>query len=345
MASTVGADLVTVVLATCNGENVLPEQLQSYVDQTAPPAALIAADDDSTDGSVHLLEEFAARAPFPVHVIRRDRRLGYADNFLAAAELVRTPLAAFSDQDDIWLPDKLARTSAVFSDPTVQLCVHDAFIVSDDARTAVHTSRVPHLGLVRRSLFAGRMFAPHGSRCVFRSSLLAGVPPTGRPRTMYTWPDSHLQEHDEWVFFAARAMGRVVRLDDKLQMFRRHPGAVGYATEQTTGANSRARWLRRPSENTIDCVRRGAISRADYLRALAGRAGPGVTADRMLAEAQAYDVLVRRLDRRLRVCTPGRASVRALGRCVAHLDYGRQRKSGLGWLALVQDCLGLGIPA
>ena len=51
------------------------------------PHELVACDDGSTDGTVAVLEEFARSAPFRVRVVRNERRLGYADNFLTAAAM------------------------------------------------------------------------------------------------------------------------------------------------------------------------------------------------------------------------------------------------------------------
>ena len=64
----------------------------------------IVRDDASEDGTVGLLHAFARRVPFRVEVVAGDRRLGYAQNFVAASQACRGSLVFFADQDDVVAP-------------------------------------------------------------------------------------------------------------------------------------------------------------------------------------------------------------------------------------------------
>jgi glycosyltransferase involved in cell wall biosynthesis len=102
---------VTVLLATWNGAANLRAQLDSYRSQTHPPARLIVSDDGSQDDTRAILHDFAASAPgFAVDILDGPRR-GGAQNFLHLLQAVPegTDWVALSDQDDVWLPDKIAR--------------------------------------------------------------------------------------------------------------------------------------------------------------------------------------------------------------------------------------------
>lgn len=108
---------VVVLLATYNGAAVLTAQLESYRAQTLRPALVIAGDDGSRDGTPALLDAFAAAHPdLPLQRIDGPGR-GPAANFRAL--FARVPAAAdllaVSDQDDVWLPDKLARAAAALA--------------------------------------------------------------------------------------------------------------------------------------------------------------------------------------------------------------------------------------
>ncbi len=92
-------------MATYNGAKYLEEQLASFVVQSQLP--LVVCDDGSADATLEILHRFAHSAPFPVRIVCNDERLGYGDNFLKAASLCEGDWIAFSDQDDVWLPDKL----------------------------------------------------------------------------------------------------------------------------------------------------------------------------------------------------------------------------------------------
>ena len=99
---------VSVVMSTYNGDRYLEEQLQSLADQVHLPHELVVADDGSTDGTWDIVQDFAARAPFPVVSTRNSENLGYGASFLAATGRASGRLVAFCDQDDVWHPDKLA---------------------------------------------------------------------------------------------------------------------------------------------------------------------------------------------------------------------------------------------
>jgi len=103
---------VVILLATYNGADHLEEQLQSFAKQDYGNWSLIASDDGSTDQTRRILSDFAD-AGHAVTVLNGPGK-GAAANFLfLAAQLPEYApdgaWLAFSDQDDVWLPDKLSR--------------------------------------------------------------------------------------------------------------------------------------------------------------------------------------------------------------------------------------------
>jgi len=99
---------VSIALATFNGEKYLVPQLESLAGQSQLPAELIISDDCSVDRTLEIARDFAGRAPFPVRILRNERRIGFRANFMRAVEHCGSDLVAFCDQDDIWEPEKLA---------------------------------------------------------------------------------------------------------------------------------------------------------------------------------------------------------------------------------------------
>jgi glycosyltransferase involved in cell wall biosynthesis len=95
-------------MAAYNGEKFLEQQLQSLSKQTRLPAALIVCDDTSSDATADIIKRFSETAPFPVKLVVNEQRLGWRGNFLKSASLCASEYIAFCDQDDIWLPEKLA---------------------------------------------------------------------------------------------------------------------------------------------------------------------------------------------------------------------------------------------
>ncbi|WP_415401078.1 glycosyltransferase family 2 protein [Tateyamaria sp. SN3-11] len=102
---------VHILLATHNGAKYLDQQLQSFLTQDHDDWQLWVSDDRSTDTTRDVVERFAAAHPGRVRLVQEGPGAGSAANFLSL--LARPELAgqwiAFSDQDDVWMPHKLAR--------------------------------------------------------------------------------------------------------------------------------------------------------------------------------------------------------------------------------------------
>lgn len=94
---------VSVVIPVHDGERYLAEALHSALAQTEPPLEILVVDDGSTDGS----REVAARVP-GVTVLSQ-ARAGVAAARNAGIRRSCGELIALLDQDDLWMPEKLAR--------------------------------------------------------------------------------------------------------------------------------------------------------------------------------------------------------------------------------------------
>jgi len=120
---------ISVAMATYDGARYLPEMLDSLAAQTRLPDELVIRDDGSTDGTLAVVDDFAARAAFPVRVLPAGERLGYAQNFVTVSRSCAGDLLFFADQDDVWHADKLetveraaplGEAAAIFHDFSLQ---------------------------------------------------------------------------------------------------------------------------------------------------------------------------------------------------------------------------------
>lgn len=107
---------IVILLAAFNGAKHIAEQLDSFVTQSHQNWELVVSDDGSSDGTIEIVRRFAASVPQNVSLIQGPRR-GFWRNFLSLARQAEHSdgdLFAFSDQDDIWLPQKLERAAKWF---------------------------------------------------------------------------------------------------------------------------------------------------------------------------------------------------------------------------------------
>lgn len=248
---------VSVALATYNGAPYLREQLASLVGQTLRPAELVISDDGSTDDTLAIIRSFAEEAPFPVVLAPKKERLGFADNFLHAAEHCRHELIAFCDQDDVWLPNKL------------KLCA--ARVLDDDSLIALHTLTVTDAELKptglhwTQGIFGDQVFEPleldpfvtgWGNSMVFRREITQLIGRAKRPRQPYE-PHRPLS-HDTWIYMLAAALGRVSHISAPLILYRQHAGnALGVSEGEQLG-----RFAKFARANTKDFREQAAIDRS-----------------------------------------------------------------------------------
>ncbi len=229
----------SVALATHNGARFLEEQLASLLDQERRPDEIVAYDDGSTDGSVGLIESFAATAPIPVRVVRGVRRQGSDVGFGRAVSACSGELVALADQDDVWHPEKLATLDATFEHhPRATLVFSDAAVVDASLRpTGQRLWETLGLdgGTVRQ--LAGRDALPR----LLRQPLVTGATAAVRrwvATLAFPMPTGIPRRHDGWLAVVAAALGPVEPVAAPLIDYRQHPA-------QQVGISSSSRRLPR----------------------------------------------------------------------------------------------------
>lgn len=215
--------IISVALCTYNGEAYLETQLQSLLKQSRLPAELVVCDDDSTDQTRTILEQFAARAPFPVKMVRNENRLGYNKNFEKAFSLCSGEVIFICDQDDYWLPEKIQTlTDYLIQHPETDLVFTNAVIadsaLNDTGRLFWDTVRFTppvrerwRRGEAMEVLLDGNRVM--GCTAVLRRRLLASFLPIP-PLTAYIY--------DGWMGLVAAAKGTIDFYEKPLIWYRTH---------------------------------------------------------------------------------------------------------------------------
>jgi glycosyltransferase involved in cell wall biosynthesis len=203
---------ISVALATYNGRLYLPDQLASLVAQRRRPDELVICDDGSTDGTVDLLEQFSATAPFRVRIYRNERNLGVLRNFEKALSLCEGDIVFLSDQDDFWLPEKIADVARIFDEtPAAFAVINDKLIVDENLVPTGATM----LGNIRGFGSPDGNFVA-GCCSAFRREWLGIALPI---------PQGAIA-HDTWLVGLAHRLGIVSILEKPLQYYRRHGANV-----------------------------------------------------------------------------------------------------------------------
>lgn len=104
---------VAILLSTYNGQKYLVEQLDSFLLQSFTNWYLYVSDDGSTDNTLDLLESYCEKLQGRLMIFSGPRK-GFGENFLSLINRpeIEADYFAYSDQDDVWKQDKLARAIA-----------------------------------------------------------------------------------------------------------------------------------------------------------------------------------------------------------------------------------------
>jgi len=98
---------IEVVMPTYNGSLYIVNQIKSIYNQTIRPKRLIVRDDHSTDGTKELLFHLKSVYKSWLHIIPSSRNIGCTSSINILLTFTTAPYIALSDQDDIWLENKL----------------------------------------------------------------------------------------------------------------------------------------------------------------------------------------------------------------------------------------------
>ncbi len=219
-------ELVSIVMATYNGEKYLRKQVDSILKQTYQHFELIVVDDASTDETLSILNQYAVLDD-RIHVFPAEKNLGLVANFERGLKLAKGDFIAFSDQDDIFRKDKIERLLTALKDhPSRDLAVSDLSLIhEDDAEFATSMWRYQKLKPQQGKPFRRLLYLNFATGCamIFRRRLLLIALP---------FPQACLV-HDWWLAVVAASSkgGGICLVKEPLTAYRQHRSNVFGASE------------------------------------------------------------------------------------------------------------------
>ncbi len=210
---------VTILLAAHRSEAHLGEQLASFAAQTHRAWRLVVSDDAPTPASAAILDAFARAHPGRVERVAGPGR-GFAANFLSllARAPADAPVAALSDHDDVWLPERLARAvAALEAVPAGRPALYCAATLVCDARLrplgpSPAFPRPPSFGnALVQSLGGGNTMALNRAGLDLAAAAAREAGP--------------VVAHDWWLYqIVSGAGGAVLRDPEPVLLYRQHGG-------------------------------------------------------------------------------------------------------------------------
>lgn len=213
--------MISVCMATYNGEKYIAEQVKSILSQLGAEDELIVSDDASTDDTLKILESFKDNR---IRVFNHSRVLDNKHPFYPATKNFENALIHakgdyifFADQDDIWLPDKVSITLPFLQEDS--LVMSDAWVVDDKLERQEKLSKyMPYRKGYLKNLFK---CTTQGCRIAFTKKIKDFCLP---------FP-SGIIVHDFWLRQLAELKFKVYYISEPLILYRRHPNNLSIITK------------------------------------------------------------------------------------------------------------------
>lgn len=218
--------MIDILMATYNGENYIRDQLESIINQSYIDWRLIIGDDCSTDNTVNIIKEYQNKYPQKIFIYENPVGSGSAKaNFYGLLSRITSDYVMFSDQDDVWLPEKISITLAMMQAYEKKYGEDNPLLVHTDLAVVDKT-----LNILCDSLF--NMQDMDYKRDSFNNILVQNIV-TGctmminKPlvKLLYEIPQRSVM-HDMWFALTAAAFGKIVFLAHPTMLYRQHENNV-----------------------------------------------------------------------------------------------------------------------
>lgn len=220
---------ISVAIATYNGARYIRKQVESIINQTLRVNEIVISDDGSSDDTLKIISEISESSEssgIDFIILTDNPRHGFCGNFEHAISHCTGDYIFISDQDDIWLENKVEKIMDTFEkNDSLLLVFHDGLLIDKDDNyiDAVFSTYSFSEGKLSREVLLEKAVSTPMCRgmvmCITKDLLKTALP----------FP-AISGFHDQWIFFCAICKDGVFYLDEKLTLYRLHPN-------QTSGGN------------------------------------------------------------------------------------------------------------
>lgn len=199
---------ISVAMATYNGEKYIKEQIESILKQLKEDDEIIISDDGSIDNTINIIKSFSDKR---IKIFDGPRN-GVKQNFANSIEKCNGKYIFLSDQDDIWMNNKVEIILKNFEQSDYSCIVHDNITFDDSSNNIILNSffkyRNSKPGIIKNILKNSYI----GCCMAFKGDLKKSILPI----------PNNVEMHDQWIGLISEKKGRTLFINDKLIRYRRH---------------------------------------------------------------------------------------------------------------------------
>lgn len=216
--------MISVCVATYNGEKYIKEQIESMICQLSPEDEIVVSDDGSTDGTIAIIQSFKDDR---IKIVQGPCKSKPALNFENALIHAKGDYIFLADQDDVWEQNKVEVMMNELK--TNDLVLSDCSIVDKDLNTicpSYFSMLTPKTGVINNIIKNHYL----GCCLAFRRNVLQVAIPFPKNVIM----------HDIWIGLCADIYYRTAIISQPLMKYRRH----GNNESSASGKSNLPIWFR-----------------------------------------------------------------------------------------------------
>lgn len=197
--------MISVCIATYNGENFIKDQLDSIIPQLADEDEIIISDDGSTDLTLEIIESYK---DFRIKLYKNSFK-NLISNFEFVLKKASGDYIFLSDQDDVWLPNKVDACMENLRDH--DLVLSNCKVVDSN------------LNVLNESFFDLRKSKKGLINNLIKNSYLGCCMAFNRKVLEKSLPfPKKIPMHDLWLSFVGELFFKVYFIEEPLILYRRH---------------------------------------------------------------------------------------------------------------------------
>lgn len=258
-------ETVEILMATYNGQNYLEEQINSILNQSHQNIRLLICDDHSSDETVKVIDKYVTKYPEKIVKIVSPKNLGAKGNFSFLMEHAKADYIMFSDQDDIWKTEKVAKTLDEMKrlekvhGKDIPLLVHTDLVVVDQNCAVLGHSFWKYSNLNAPAFHTLNRFLMQnvvtGCTMMMNNRLCLLSVPVPQESLMHDW----------WIALVAAQFGKIGLVTEPTLLYRQHGkntlGAQKFGVIQSS-INVLMKFLRGDTHYQVQMLKRIAQAKA-----------------------------------------------------------------------------------
>ncbi|MCD0112403.1 glycosyltransferase family 2 protein, partial [Streptococcus agalactiae] len=211
---------VNILMDTYNGANFLAQQIESIQKQTFKEWNLLIRDDGSSDKTCDIIRNFTAKDSRIRFINENEHHnLGVIKSFFTLVNYEVADFYFFSDQDDVWLPEKLS------------VNLEAAQLKASDVRLLVYTDLKvvnQELNILQESMI--RAQSHHANTTLLpeltENTVTGGTMMINHALAEKWFTPNDILMHDWFLALLAASLGEIIYLDLPTQLYRQHDNNV-----------------------------------------------------------------------------------------------------------------------